>query len=339
MNINLGDVKVGGEYKFVVRDSSGKITNETHWQNNLLTDKFFEMTVQPTSMYAFVGTGSQSPQGSDTKLGSILGSSSTTAINSGSRTSSGDKASGFTMTTETKVFRWAVGAISGNISEWGWALESSTSTYILRVRSLIKDSNGNPTTLTVTSSDQLEIWWRLTKKWVGTNEMADVTSQFTLNNVNTDVTIKNINPSQFNSNSPYRWNTEIWPSCVANDSSFSAHPHAATLVQSTSENLSVVNANSGDDLPSSSLTIEQRAVPVFTLSNPVAGTAKISLKATFPVLGSGADSEMLGVILSTSSINSVNATQVIAVAVFNPRFIKGVDKVLSVTFSYNVTRA
>ncbi|MFW0776307.1 MAG: hypothetical protein ACN2B6_01125 [Rickettsiales bacterium] len=330
MNINLGSAEVGGEFKVILKNSNGDITKETPWNDNLLTDYFF--TLKTNATYAYVGTGNTPPSFSDTKLAALIGSYGSSII-TGSASISGDAALGFTLTTPTRVFSWPLGAIVANISEFGITPTPDTSTYLLSVRSLIKDANGNPTTISVTASDQLEIWWRLKKRAVPQSELTSVTGQYVLNGVATDVITKGLNPSALNEAGKFHLSQipAIYSSIVTR-----------TVVTDNVATQEVLNAPAGSDLSSSNyITQEQSANPSPVQTNPTPGVAKFTYSCNFG-LTSGANAPMKCIVcdLKTSFTNNPDSNnRIIFALTFSPEFIKGTDKILSVTFSYTVTRA
>lgn len=332
MNVDLGNATIGGEYKIVLKNEVGDITQETGWNKNLLTDTFFSNPSVFSGMYAFVGTGTTAPTNSDTKLASILGSASSVASGSGSNSVEGNAVDGYVLTTSPKIFRWNLGAITGNVSEWGWAASSSASTYILAVRNLIKDTEGMPTTITVTSSDQLEIWWRLKKKWPGSSGMSNVVQSKVINGVATDVTCKNLNPSLFSDE--INFDSQIKSSVLGKASIFTATAVGASTT-------AVLSANSGDVLSGSlaNITYEQSALNTTATHSIVEGGAKYTHTASFPLL-TGAPTLPMQFIALLNRQNAILVPSTIAsVLTFSPQFTKGADKILTVSFSYTVTRA
>lgn len=332
MKVDLGNATVGGEYKLILRNETGEITQESDWNNNLLTDIFF--TSDNFSLgYGFVGVGSTNPAPTDTKLASIIAVASSGRTLSGSASVTGNSTTGFVYTSASSVFSWALGAIVGNISEWGWAASNNLSTYSLAVRSLIKDTNGNPTTITITSSDQLEIWWRLSKKWIGAADTSSVTANYNLNGVATQVTCKNLNPSIFNSIGAF--SSGIGPAIV---------PAATirTIVNSSASVVEIQNAASGSNLTSAAAISAEQSTGTYltpTFSNPTAGTSKFTWELTAPLLASAATAPMQLIVLDTVISTVSTANKVLAALTFNPQFVKGADKILTATFSYTVNRA
>lgn len=339
MNVNLGVSKAKGEFKVVLRDKNGKVTKETSWNNNLLLDKFF--TSLNWGRYCYVGTGSTAPLPTDTKMAALLGAPVSLHSIAGSAAieAGGSDADGYTYVSGSSVFRWDIGTIVGNISEFGISDSSNTTTYTLYVRSLIKDTNGDPTTITVTADDQLEIWWRLKKKSVGATQMiaGETTETFTLNGVSTQVECSTLNPALFSVLGNF--DTNLGSRVIS--TVYGYFNAIKTVVLNTPASVSIRDAAAGDNLSTSSVNVEQYVAPVESLTNPQPGVAKITYTATFPLHAAAANSVMQCVvadIYGASNNTATTGSKVLAKATFNPQFIKGVDKILTIAFSYSVTR-
>lgn len=125
-------------------------------QNNLITDGGLDMIATGNSsahgivQYCRVGAGSSDPEfsdsGLDEQLASKTGTSATNAsLSNGSR--------------RTIRYVFAQGAAQGNLAEIGFG---PTASGALFSRALIKDSEGNPTTITVTDIDILTVTYVFT---------------------------------------------------------------------------------------------------------------------------------------------------------------------------------
>lgn len=129
---------------------------------NLLLDNFFKTisplgngsTITPEPQNCKVGTGSTPPSPVDTQLVSQVAS-----IGKGgsSYTYSSSIATGYWRQLAT-TFTFPIGSVVGNISEIG---VSNYADSLLLSRSLIKDGLGNPTTITLTATDQLKVTYTL----------------------------------------------------------------------------------------------------------------------------------------------------------------------------------
>lgn len=150
MNFNT-NIEIGARFKLVVRKASdNSISKETEWFNNLVLNSGLNRMSQGVWIdRCCVGTGNIAPIESQTALASFRASTTTvqTTVNSLQTTSAPYYRS-------SKVtWRFNIGTASGNISEvgLGWGDNS------LWNRALIKDINGNPTSLTVLSDEYLDV--------------------------------------------------------------------------------------------------------------------------------------------------------------------------------------
>jgi hypothetical protein len=202
------------------------------------------------------------------------------------------------------------------------------------VRNLIKDSNGDPTTITVTANDQLTIIWRLKKHFPGSTAMlaAKTTTPITLNGVLTNVTFKQLNPYL---NSTYAPNTILSPI----PRSFSISYHGRMITESV-ENMLLVNAEAGDSFIQTTQNVgpyEAVKAGVVGYSNPVPGVLRTTETVSWGLDGNYSATEATkgifarGVHIRLSAMNYV--------ITFDPEFIVGPDKTLSYTVFYDVTRA
>lgn len=146
---------------------------------------------------ACVGTGTTAPADSQTSLASLL--RVTTTLQSNTELSGSTTAPYY---AECQiVYRFAAGTAAGNLSEvgLGWGANASTNTMSgLWCRALIKDSSGNPTTITVLSDEVLDVVYTLqlhppTSDMTGTFNLSGVAYQYTLR------------PAWVNSRSYYNW--------------------------------------------------------------------------------------------------------------------------------------
>lgn len=123
------------------------------WFNNLITDQGLNrIGTGPIGGYCHVGTGNAAPAVTDTALAAKL--AHTTSVISG--VSSGSATLPY-YGSRTQVFRFGVGVASGNLSEVGIGYSATA----LFSRALIKDSSGNPTTITVLPSEYLDVTYEL----------------------------------------------------------------------------------------------------------------------------------------------------------------------------------
>jgi len=181
-------VALSGEYKIVIKRNGLEI--ETGWFKNLILNQGLDQLGSDNAVlagYARVGTGTTEPNITNTTLeaqvaSSQSGPSDTTIVNSG--------APNYT-TLLTYQYTFTQGDVVGNISEVGvgWATTGAT----LFSRALIVDNLGAPTTITLTSIDQLIIYYRLN----ASQPTTDTTSSVTISSVSYPYTIRTANAPYF----------------------------------------------------------------------------------------------------------------------------------------------
>lgn len=135
------------------------------WQDNMILDQGFVQLIvntqftAPTALMSFgVGSSSQPVQPTDTGL--ITPIAFTTA-NATGVTHGWDAVGGFGWTRKTQSF--ARGAAAGNISEL--TTNHAANNTSAMARALVRDAQGNPTTITVLSDETLTITWEWRKWW------------------------------------------------------------------------------------------------------------------------------------------------------------------------------
>lgn len=167
MKINIPAVGISGEYSLIVSDDAEmkRVTDKREFPN-LLTDTFMNAIGQwvsgaPDSLTHFRGTvgrfalgsGNAPPQFTDTSLQNPLVISPD--ISNLSRVA--NYANGYAELVAS--YQFGQGVAAGNISEIG--MQRNNLAGPLASRSLILDSAGDPTTLTVLGSDFLTCFYRL----------------------------------------------------------------------------------------------------------------------------------------------------------------------------------
>ena len=182
------------------------------WQDNLITNNGMDYIggngASPGNFlqYVSVGSGANPPQFTDNALQARI--ATTNYYTSGGITS------GFTTSAPyfswyRKEFQFAAGAAAGVLSEIGLTGSGGTPAY---TRALIKDSAGNPTTITVLSDELLIITYER-RVYCHTE---DVVTTATIKGVGTTITIR---PSQLGTSGghypegPIRWSAfsgESW---------------------------------------------------------------------------------------------------------------------------------
>lgn len=152
MNITMN---LKGRFRLLAVDAdTGKERQLTDWFDNLITDAGLNrMGSGSTIDFAMVGSGSTAPNVLETALVSQVAS---TSNNTG--TINGINSADPTYYAYTrKTWRFNPGQATGNLSEVGvgW------STTAVFSRTLIKDSGGNPTTITVLANEYLDVQYEL----------------------------------------------------------------------------------------------------------------------------------------------------------------------------------
>lgn len=143
--------KIGARFKLIVRKSKDdEISRESEWFDNIVLDSGLnQMSVGTWIDRCCVGTGNSVPVFTQTALDNFL--ASTIAMISSSSAPQTSIAPYYLATKVT--WRFAEGAATGNLSEigLGWNDEN------LWNRALIRDAEGNPTTITILADEFLDV--------------------------------------------------------------------------------------------------------------------------------------------------------------------------------------
>lgn len=149
MKLNIHN-KIGAKFKLVARKASGDIARESEWFDNIVLDTgLARMSVGAWVTMCCVGTGNSTPLATQVQLDSFL--ASTNARQSGKsilNTSTSPYYFGIEI-----IWRFGMGAAAGNLSEIGLGWGNNN----LWNRALIRDVNGNPTTITVLADEYLDV--------------------------------------------------------------------------------------------------------------------------------------------------------------------------------------
>jgi hypothetical protein len=153
------EIKVGfsGRFRCVLNEGT-KREVDTGWFKNLIVNSGLDrLAVASPSLFQWgsVGTGNATPTNSDTSLQAYVASTSNVTLDS----QNNGGPSGYVAQCQFHHV-YAQGAVVGNMAEIGigWASGGGS----LWSRALILDGGGSPTTLTVTSIDQLTVYYELT---------------------------------------------------------------------------------------------------------------------------------------------------------------------------------
>lgn len=165
-------VKLRGRYKLEAVKADGSRRLLADWFDNLITDTGLDKLAQTSNwgISCFVGSGNTAPANANTSLVSLVASA--TNITTSSNTNSGSSPY---IGTASKTFRFAIGTATGNLSEVGVG-DTATSLFS---RALILDGLGAPTTITVLSTEALDVTYQL----LTYVPLTDVTGSVTINAV------------------------------------------------------------------------------------------------------------------------------------------------------------
>ena len=161
MQANMG---MAGEFRVVVKRADGSIKTDTGYQKNLILNQGLDFfgggSGSDMMQFCVIGSGNSQPVYTqnklDTAVAGIYGDASSTKYDYNTSTDGN-----LYKTNRERKYSFT-GLRNVNISEVGLASDySNISTYFLCTRALIKDNNGNPTTITVLNGEQLEIYYKL----------------------------------------------------------------------------------------------------------------------------------------------------------------------------------
>jgi hypothetical protein len=148
-----------GRYNLIVRDAKTlAVKRETGWFDNLITDAGLNRIGSGgIAVHCMVGTGNATPTILDTALAAQVAYAGMHNDPSGSSSEYGASASAPYFGWHRQVYRFGEGVAAGNLSEVGvgWG---GTSVFS---RALIRDVEGNPTTITVLSNETLDVVYEL----------------------------------------------------------------------------------------------------------------------------------------------------------------------------------
>ena len=162
--------RFSGKFKVLATNSAGEERIVADWFQNLITDSGLDRlgTAAGSAVwnYCRVGSGSAAPAFTDTALSSQVASTNTIT----QQQSGIDLAEGFGWRRIT--WQFAQGSVSGNLAELGvsWAASAAG----LFSRALIKDSFGNPTTITILPDETLKVVWEVRIYWPVTDTTGEV---------------------------------------------------------------------------------------------------------------------------------------------------------------------
>lgn len=177
---------VRGRYRMEAVKADGSRRLLADWFDNLVLDNGLNILGTGVGWinYCSVGTGNTAPATSQSALVTWVASTNTTT---GSSTANSGSSPYYGQSTVT--FRFAIGTATGNLSEVGVGANNNGTN--LFSRALILDGGGSPTTITVLSSEALDVTYQL-QMYAPT---ADVTGTVTINAVSYSYTMRAANAS------------------------------------------------------------------------------------------------------------------------------------------------
>lgn len=156
MKLNVG---TSGYFKVMKLDANGIKTFDSGWQRNLILDTGLAAMASAADglrglgSLLRVGTGNSAPDPTQTTLDNAIAINNVSAPDQGGTLNGFYRGGNFDYCRVIKRFTFGMGQVVGNVTELG--LTNTFSGTAVRTRALIKDAQGNPTSITVTSEEQL----------------------------------------------------------------------------------------------------------------------------------------------------------------------------------------
>lgn len=293
MNVQINN-SVGARFKLVARKASTEeITRETEWFKNIVLDTGLnQMSVGTWIDRVRVGSGNSTPVASQTQLDNTI--ASTTTMFGGNGTISKQTTTSPYYVAANRTYRFAEGVAAGNISEvgcgWGAGLD-------LWNRALVKDLNGDPTTITVLSDEFLdvivEVRYYPTQSFSGNFNLLDKAGQIVSNHTYTGLPQFSETSVNFNKVSGFRLIvytggmngvSTIPTSQLGFASSNSTYPSPKTLT--CTSNLLLTEANGSIKTVSQNFNIISNSAEShykFEIDPPIVKTNLMVLSFTFSI--------------------------------------------------------
>ncbi|WP_444919126.1 hypothetical protein [Microbulbifer sp. JMSA003] len=149
-------VGFGGRFRVEKICRNGERVIAADWHKNLITDNGLNKLATSTLefiRYCQVGSGTATPAEGDTQLAGFIASAIYTGSSDGRSTTPGNR-----YEWKRYTYQFDEGAVVGNISELGISPDNSGNLFS---RALVKDSNGNPTTISVLADEILVVTYEL----------------------------------------------------------------------------------------------------------------------------------------------------------------------------------
>lgn len=196
--LNFRLASLGGHFRLVVSRPDGSVTKEMQFENLVLDAGLNRLGTDAAVAFCAIGTGTATPVANQTTLQSQ--SQSTSTALTGTATDSGGATpywTGFTY-----VFRFPIGSLGGNYSEVGvgW------SPTLMYARALILDAGGSPTSITVGTGEQLDVYY--TRRIYP--PLSDVVATTSISGVTTTVTGRALSAGSISF-----WAANLFPSAAA----------------------------------------------------------------------------------------------------------------------------
>lgn len=154
-------VGIAGEFRCVITKADGKVKTDTGYQKNLILNQGLDFFGggNGTSFNArcAIGTGNSAPAVTQNSLDAIVAIA--TGSDSASSSSYLDRGDNLYRTWQEKKYRFA-GLNDVNISEVG-LISTGSGSYYFTTRALIKDSAGEPTSISLKTGEILDIYYRI----------------------------------------------------------------------------------------------------------------------------------------------------------------------------------
>lgn len=158
INTNYG---IEGYFRLVVRKANtGNIVKDTGLFKNIITNYGMNFIAGTTGVFngCTVGSGTTPESVTDVGIQTFVARTNTTAPGGDPTNSVGSTVEPY-YSKMTATWRFAQGVAVGNISEVGVIANYVAPNYQLWSRTLIKDSSGNPVTITVLADEILDVYY------------------------------------------------------------------------------------------------------------------------------------------------------------------------------------
>ena len=147
--------EMSGRFKLTVRNGDGSLKLESGWSDNVITNVGLNRAITANAIWgAGVGSGTAPELPTDTALGALIGKSDEAGPGDSRSTAVVGSAVSPYYSKIIAVNRFPQGRATGNISEVGMY---SRDDEILWSRTLVKDTEGAPVTITVLADEILDV--------------------------------------------------------------------------------------------------------------------------------------------------------------------------------------